>query len=537
MEVLGGLIRIANLRGHLPIPWYNRSHLGIRSGVTLKAVITRKSKGAIPDIIVGPIDPSWYFGLAFRLTIEVRESTGAVARILENFKAFKNLNIAIAETVTSEGRARHIINLIVEPRDIDVANSDELSAFRSQARDLIKSFDDLRNASVRSISSESPEGAIMGFRGPDELKISAVNFERRFDSHPSPLATDTMMDSFLATFSNGYLLNTSWRNTLRSTNHAASHDLDRVVISSNTRHRYVRYVFPRKNAVSMRALHYDRPHAFYEIARACANAEWNILVSRLSRSSRAGDSRSVLYAVLEPANTDIPSREGLDRLRSSLRHEGLDRRLALELTFSEGELDKDIVYVGPRMGRMVHLDRAEIDDVKKVFDRIIEARGPQHTWRRRSEYKFVFKSKKFLRENSPQYAEQQLIEGIIDDSEAAYGDLANPLIVVDGHTDPNNATYSEELFARMNLANGCIVLAINENGTGQLTPSQAHEIGFFQGRKIPFKIITRIDRMRDATFGNMPHHLFFTYDDEKDLADPVRRARLVESLKTWFESL
>ena len=62
------------------------------------------------------------------------------------------------------------------------------------------------------------------------------------------------------------------------------------MISADTERRILRYVFPRKGAVSVSVKHSDRPGAMGEIAGALADSKLNILSSLLRRGSAPANS-------------------------------------------------------------------------------------------------------------------------------------------------------------------------------------------------------------------------------------------------------
>jgi hypothetical protein len=114
MEVMGGLV-VLDRENTLPIPWFMRSHLGLQSGCKVSFALTpAQSRSELPDIVVSPLDPRHFHEIT-AVTLANREGIGTLAEVIREVQP--PINIALADSVTIEGRARHRINLVIEKAD------------------------------------------------------------------------------------------------------------------------------------------------------------------------------------------------------------------------------------------------------------------------------------------------------------------------------------------------------------------------------------------------------------------------------------
>jgi len=93
------------------------------------------------------------------------------------------------------------------------------------------------------------------------------------------------------------------------------------------------------------------------------------------------------------------------------------------------------------------------------------------------------------------------------------------------------------VFSRLWASDACAVLALNEDGTGHLSLSIAHEIGFFSGRNRPLRVFTSITRDKDPVFGNIVGMNRSTYADGDAAFVPDGVDCLYLVAKRWVESI
>lgn len=212
------------------------------------------------------------------------------------YKAAPSLNIVFAEAITVDSGSRHDTRLILESFHPDFG-------------------EDVAETVAEQIQKLKMSLATLGFSDP-------------LHKHMHPTEDDlTWMDIGSITY--GWTHVEGWRAAVESQaredpHTAEMYDLDTAVISADTELRMLRYVFPRRGAVSVSVKHSDRPGAMGEIAEALAGRDLNILSSLLRRgSARAQKTEAVV--VVEPPMRRLTlarwrrAREALAALPKTLR--------------------------------------------------------------------------------------------------------------------------------------------------------------------------------------------------------------------------
>src|SRR5258706_12383010 len=114
MEVMGGVIAW-DREDTLAIPWSVRGTLGFQKGCKVSFALTQsQSSDQLRDIVVSPLDPRHFHEIT-NITMANREGIGTLAEVIGEIQP--PINIALADRVTIEGRARHRINLVIEKAD------------------------------------------------------------------------------------------------------------------------------------------------------------------------------------------------------------------------------------------------------------------------------------------------------------------------------------------------------------------------------------------------------------------------------------
>jgi hypothetical protein len=288
MEILAGLLLTPN-RKILPLPWYNRAALGLESGTKVNVALATASGQSNydkrpPDIIVTPLSLD-KFTLIRTLTIDMNESDGAIQVILNKSK--DKFNICLMETVTIDQRTKHRITLVLESKNEDI-KSDLFDGY-------IREFEmDIKNL-----------GGIVKF-GP----YNHTNKNIRFDT----IRTSTYKDENIPI--------SHICDILYDENDEIWDRFDRnkIVISSTTDARLVRYVFPRKGTIAISIRHADKPAAMSYVSEELGRLGFNILLARVSKSQKiSSPDTSVSLIICEPQPTKLESDIDYKNIKKNLK--------------------------------------------------------------------------------------------------------------------------------------------------------------------------------------------------------------------------
>lgn len=284
--------RLVRLDGRdLPLPWYHRAPLGLLSGTPAHVALQVPQERPFGDLIVSVVDPA-NWPLISEITAWTPDAPGVLADV---YRPVPPLNIVFAEAITVDSGSRHDVRLVVEP-------------FRRYAAAV---NDRQRLDKLKRIRAHL---ARKGFRGADSRPV-----------HPAGPELAWME---VGNISLGWVHVEGWRDALdaqaKASRDAEDYDLDMAVISADTERRLLRYMFPRKGAVSVSIEHSDRPGAMLDIARALAGNRLNILSSLIRRGS-APPYKAAVGVIVEP--TDRPAEEGEVKERILNALEGFDPSL------------------------------------------------------------------------------------------------------------------------------------------------------------------------------------------------------------------
>jgi len=129
-------------------------------------------------------------------------------------------------------------------------------------------------------------------------------------------------------------------------NDARRIDLTRAVVSADTSHRLIRYIFPLRGARTVKIKHIDSHGALRDIFATFSSCKLNVLSALLRRGGQR-DGYAQLIAICEPLNHDAPG--VYDDLLHAL--ESIKGRYDIQTTFSDGRPAEDVLYVPrPRLG-------------------------------------------------------------------------------------------------------------------------------------------------------------------------------------------
>lgn len=272
MEILAGLIELDDLNS-LPVPWYNRPAIGLISGtrVNVAAVTsTAKPQGYPPDIIVTPLKII-NLHCTSSIVVDLPEGLGGINKALK--QVGERFNIALMETVTIDQRSKHRITLVLEPPSI----GSDATSYAANLASLVKELTELGG-------KPAPQ--------PYRLANESIEFPKRqpskvYDGHVEIEEVRSWIEKNYGDLRDRF-------------------DFDKVVVSSNTEARFLRYIFPRTGAFEVHIPHDDIPTAMQHLTSTLTDLSYNVLLSRISKSESPDPRRhqpSVTVAICEPVGS------------------------------------------------------------------------------------------------------------------------------------------------------------------------------------------------------------------------------------------
>lgn len=466
MEVQADLVRL-NPNGYLPLPWSVRAHLGLASGAGVTIVLTNPppGRGRVPDILVTPLTPH-RLRTTFSVEITVPEKEGAVRDVLALVS--DAANIVLSDTITLEGRDEHKVNLVIEP----AYGAPEVDEFRQTLEEMF-----------RSLGPHAQPTIAPTYTGAKHLEFEEP---RRIE--------------------NAYLPWNGWREILASDypKDEKLFDLSRVVVSSNPDQRLLRYIFPRQGVVQLTAPHNNLPGALREITGAISKTGYNILSSRLSRTPRpkATERMSVFVAVCEPVNKKATP-EGLKLAVQAIPKTYIAKRCKLDY----GANASDTRYLVPRGARVI---RPPGDLKQSVLEERVNARLASSAGEQAMLFFLSYRFIKSLTEDENRLTEHETSLEVIRKAVRHAGGA-----ILEAPVNTGAETSREAIYPRLWAADACLVLALDENGEGVLSLSQAHEIGFFAGQRKPVRVLVERNRARKVNaLGNIDGYTRIDYDED-----------------------
>lgn len=421
------LVRLAD--DGLPLPWYHRAPLGLMSGTPVHVALERPPRDGRPfgDLIISVVDPATWSSV-----YDIRASKPDEPGVLEKvYEAPQPYNIALSEAVTVGSGARHDVHLIVEPYPRKPGGEADA---RQRAEEIV-----------------------------EDLKTAGYTARRPTRLHHRPPVHDWMD---IGTVDLGWVRVRGWREALaeqgaKASAGTANYDLQSAVISADTERRILRYVFPRKGAVSISVEHSDVPGAMGDIAGALAKADLNILSSLLRRGS-GPPYKAEIVLVVEPMAGTPTSQDVMARAREALRGLAPDQRIIVDTSEAVDPASGSVLYPhrpGEIAVRPSHPMQAAI---KSVRDSLPEDK------------RWIFLSRRF----DPDDAKSaKIVEGIIDVL------ASNDCVAVEALPEPGGE--SIDVKARMWACHAAIVLVTATEDERDLSINLAHEWGFMEGQGKP----------------------------------------------------
>jgi predicted amino acid-binding ACT domain protein len=422
--------RLVALRDALPLPWYHRAPLGLMSGTPVHVALQASRSRPFGDLLVSVIDPvNWRF--VSEVSVSRADAPGVLADV---YKAAPPLNIVFAEAVTVDSGSRHDARLVLEPfyprpdEDVGANVKAQMDALKKSLREL----------------GFNPQTKRMHPRH-DDL---------------------TWMD--IGTIELGWVDVDGWREAVmdqaRESDEADKYDLYTAVISADTERRTLRYVFPRRGAVSVSVTHSDRPGAMGEIAEALADRELNILSSLLRRGSAPAQKAEVVV-VVEPTDETIDASEVERRAHDALDDLSLTLRVRVKVS---RPIDPENAVLYPRRPHEIAV-RPSV--ALEAAIRQIRRSLPQGERKKR----LIFISRRFV-DLADRYNREVVEE--LRDVLREYG-----LVALEATPQPGaDRVASDEVKAKMWASDAAILLVVSAPNEREFSENLAHECGFMQGQ-------------------------------------------------------
>ena len=423
MQVLGDLLNLPpNEEKGFPVPWWCRAPLGLTNDTVVYVGLTVKSEDRpVPDLIVTVLNTS-HWSKMFQLDCLQTDQPGVVAEV---FKSIYPLNIALTETVKMENGLHHI-TLICEPVHIE-----------QEVEKVIQRI-------VEELEAQS-------------FKVTA--------KHLPPLPELTR--NRIGQVEHGWITGVKCKEEIRARypETANKADLSKVVVSADTESRVLRFVFPRKGAMTLTIRHADEPGALAEITKALKDSNLNIL-SALSRRGGGRGVDEIFIAVCEPEDElDVEdNRELKQRVTQNIFK--IDQAFRPDITISDGRESDDMIYCRHPEEIVARVPRNLSWRVQEFKD---EVNGD-------SDHKkpLIFVSRRFVQDEAALRIAEDMNQALAD----------NGCIRVEAPptagTEPTT-TYTE-VSSRMWAAHAGIVLITDVPDKRYVVPNLAHELGFLLGQ-------------------------------------------------------
>jgi len=419
--------RLVGMRGEaLPLPWYQRAPLGLLSGAPVYVALQASERRPFGDLLVSAVDPiNWPFVSEIRASRE--DEPGVLA---EAYKGAPPLNIVFAEAVTLDSGLRHDVRLVVEPYD---DRSRAGTAVRRRVGKLKRHLED------RGFSKPVATGLHERLQELAWIDVGRVD--------------------------QGWVRVAGWRDALEvqrdSSPVADEYDLDMAVVFADTHSRMLRYVFPRRGAVSISVDHADRPGAMSAIAEALAGEDLNVLSSLLRRGS-APRGKAQVVLVVEPTGRATDAGDVDRRVREALADLPVELMISVKV---QGAVDPEDAVLYPRRPHEIAVQPSKpmVAMIAAVKDALPRGKRP------------IFISRRFVDESDPSNEEILRKLGEILDE---HGFVAVEAIPQPG----TDITASDEVKAKMWASDAAILLVISTQDERELSENLAHECGFMQGQ-------------------------------------------------------
>lgn len=303
MQLLGDLIRLPKDKLSLPLPWWQRAPLGFLNGTNVYVGLVQ-SERPIGDIVVSALDINKWDNI-LRLECRHDDEPGVIATLME---AVLPLNVALAETVTTETGKEHHATLFCEDKGMEKVKDaipriqESLKAKKFRDINLDPFLSPIRLPILESCQAEIQHGWLRG-----------IDFAKWIEKHHGESSRQLI-------------------------------DLSRAVVSADSENRILRYVFPYNGTKTIKISHRDIPGALRAIFQTFATCELNVLSALLRRGGQKAGYAELL-AVCEPRGKADAIVEVYQQLRSEIY--SIDQKYDPNLYIEDGIVAERVIYLLP----------------------------------------------------------------------------------------------------------------------------------------------------------------------------------------------
>lgn len=430
-------------RPALPLPWYHRAPLGLMSGTPVHVALQKPIVRPFEDLLVSVIDP-----VNWRYVTEVNASRRDQPGVLADVYGYAPpLNIVFAEAITVDSGSRHDARLVLEPFQVNPSTED---------------FDE----SMVESEIERVKGSLENndFDDPKTERLHAEQNELIW------------MD--VGRVELGWVEVDGWREAIQKQGEGSpdsgKYDLNMAVISADTNRRILRYVFPRKGAVSVSIKHADNPGVMREIAHALASTKLNVLSSLLRRGS-APHSKAEVVVVVEPTDDCDDPAEVENRARNVLDTLKPELRVRVKV-FKAVDPENSVLY--PRRPHEIAVRPAK---PLEATIRAVRAMYP-------SDRRLIFISRRFVDDPDERYN-----VAVVDELRRVIEE--HGFVPVEAAPQPGaEGGASDDVKAKMWASDAAIMFVVSTpDEQHAFSQNLAHECGFMQGQGKPLLPLVQKD--------------------------------------------
>lgn len=482
MFILGQLISIEGHDSRIPLPWWHRSPLAFESNTHVTVALTEPVNDRPGDILISVVNPNKWPD-CHNVQCYQRDAPGVIAKAFD-LTAKANWNIALAETVTTEGGQHHAIELICEPK------GDKPPKIAV----LLKSLKDNGFYNVVSQPLKGPQPGVAWQR------IGKVDGGWVTDDDGKGLGWKQAVMS-----------------QLRQLNKLDQFELMKLVVYADTEKRCLRIMFPRVGARNVQIRHADEKGALHALTSALQVAGFNVLTSLLKRGGVSrGD--AVLIAICEPSSATA---------ELNLSSTELETLIFNQIAKIAPSIRADVSISGARpAASALYLHRGD-DVVARVPPKLATQVKLKRATRTKGE-KFIFLAYRFLQNHPDKYVQE--VRRVVQE--------AGCIIVSSPVSTRALETSFDDVSTSMWASDAAILVISRPKGSthSAMSYNLAHEFGFFQGQGKPLLLLRENDESVQEDFDHFSNvkGIHAPKFDPEDAFEVSKTGSIEYIVKSWL---
>lgn len=516
----------------LPIPWYQRAPLGLLTGTTVHVAILKDPcplqptdehdvRPRLGDIVVSVVNP-WRHVL--RVQVKRQEEGGALHKVFDKISQLFHeyrINIALAETVTTDCRHSHDVTLVCEI--LNQVDDKTVTVIKTKLKEVL----------LEEAPREDAEPIVVLQRPLENIVFSRIGVIRNGwvcecdwfgqiegapdDSRAMPRIAGRKPERASIV-----------EDTLGGRFNCTGLDCHRVVVYSDQMNRVARFVIPKHNAFTVEIEHADIPGALEKLTSCLKESGLNLL-STLIRRGGAGHGNATLVAVCEPADHPSENKIQIGRddwttnLAGKLQEiaDGPMYRIG-DPRVSFGKHPSRVLTLRHPEDRIIQVPKRLRETVKSIRDAIPSSITPAFVSRR-------FAGNDYRSRRLAKIVHLTLKKYRFEPIEAR----PNPL-------DDNPTTF-DQVEARLWASDLGIVLVISQENVESMSGNLAHEAGFLQGQDKPvvFLVEQHLAKQNiiERNLSNIQGHVVLTFADGDAAYDRDNPNSIYQVLSEWLRKV